>query len=78
MNKTNHSGTKNLTAMPTKTTLVNIQSYSVPSVSFPSLRTSLVAVWTNRIVMHKDVPVASLRRCVKSRCLHKSDRIAKS
>ena len=33
---------------------------------------------TIRIVMHEDVPVASLRRCVKSHCPNISDCIAKA
>ena len=32
---------------------------------------------TNRITMHKDVPVAALRRCAKSRSLNISDCITK-
>ena len=37
-----------------------------------------VAVWTNLIVTHRHVLMASMRRCVKCCCLDKSDRIAKS
>ena len=34
-----------------------------------------VAVWTNRIVMFRYVTVAPMRRCVRTGCLDKSDRI---
>ena len=43
-----------------------------------SLCKAVVSSRKNRVVMHRDVPVASLRRCVKSRSLDKSDRTAKS